>query len=182
MKRSQLSDPRPLRQHLAPACTAAGPTCSLLPAADAPADSSDIKASVAALAFVLRRYPTPPKNFLCLILPHLPALRSRLDWGRLRLRSAAKFDVEDSTLSNELQQLGLPKEHADELCRPYQSKKESLRTRLAKESLRCVCLGWPWGPMPLPHASAFCSLPSALCSLPPSALWVPGVPPPSSLT
>ena len=37
-------------------------------------DSSDIKASVAALAFVLR--------------------------------SAAKFDVEDSTLSNELQQLG----------------------------------------------------------------------------
>ena len=31
---------------------------------------------------------------------------------------------------------GLPKEHADELCRPYLTRKEQLRTQFAKESLR----------------------------------------------
>eukprot|EP01052_Picozoa_sp_SAG31_P058996 SAG31_NODE_18335_length_640_cov_0.765250_1_plen_116_part_00 len=50
--------------------------------------------------------------------------------------SAAKFDVEDRTLSNELQQLGLPKEHSDELCRSYRARKDQLRSQFAKESLR----------------------------------------------
>ena len=66
--------------------------------------SSDLKASVAALNFILT--------------------------------SAARYDVEDSTLTNELQQLGLPKEHADSLCRPYQEQKEQLRERFARTSLR----------------------------------------------
>ena len=50
--------------------------------------------------------------------------------------SAARHDVEDSTLTNELQQLGLPKEHSDSLCRPYQEQKEGLRAQFAKTSLR----------------------------------------------
>lgn len=68
------------------------------------ASASDIKASVAALSFILS--------------------------------SAARHDVEESTLTNELQQLGLPKEHSDSLCRPYQEQKERLREQAASTSLR----------------------------------------------
>jgi hypothetical protein len=37
-----------------------------------------------------------------------------------------------SAAKHELQQLGLPKEHADSLCRPYQEGKERLRDRLGQ--------------------------------------------------
>ena len=52
------------------------------------------------------------------------------------LCSAARHDVDQSTLTNELLQLGLPKEHSDSLRGPYQDKKEALRTQFAKTSLR----------------------------------------------
>lgn len=38
------------------------------------------------------------------------------------ISGAARHDVDDPTLLDELQQLGLPKEHADAICRPYRQK------------------------------------------------------------
>lgn len=54
---------------------------------DAKYDLSDVKASIAALSFILS--------------------------------SAAKYRVDGDSLSNELQQLGLPKEHSVALCKTY---------------------------------------------------------------
>jgi len=62
---------------------------------DAHFDTSDIKAIIAALHFILT--------------------------------NAAKYDVDDTTLSNELGQLGLPKEHCDSFARPYRDNKDKLR-------------------------------------------------------
>lgn len=50
--------------------------------------------------------------------------------------NAAKFDVEDSTLTRELQQLGLPKEHTDAVVRPYWERRGALQTKLLQESLQ----------------------------------------------
>eukprot|EP01117_Protostelium_nocturnum_P008928 TRINITY_DN3203_c0_g1_i1.p1 TRINITY_DN3203_c0_g1~~TRINITY_DN3203_c0_g1_i1.p1 ORF type:complete len:201 (+),score=70.60 TRINITY_DN3203_c0_g1_i1:76-678(+) len=52
------------------------------------------------------------------------------------LSSAAKYNVEDSILSNELQQLGLPKEHCDSLCKPYMDKKTKLRETFSQQTLQ----------------------------------------------
>ncbi|XP_033105873.1 COMM domain-containing protein 4-like [Anneissia japonica] len=50
--------------------------------------------------------------------------------------SATKYDVDGDSLSNELQQLGLPKEHASSLCRSYQDKKSVLEKKFREQSLR----------------------------------------------
>jgi len=47
--------------------------------------------------------------------------------------SAARYDVEDTTLSNELQQLGLPKEHCDTISRTYRENSEKLRQKFAEQ-------------------------------------------------
>ncbi|KAG1678120.1 COMM domain-containing protein 4 [Nymphon striatum] len=52
------------------------------------------------------------------------------------LSSAAKYNIEDETLSNELQQLGLPKEHSTSLCKAYADKFVLLQNHLKEESLR----------------------------------------------
>uniref|UniRef100_A0A8B9YNY6 COMM domain containing 4 n=1 Tax=Bos mutus grunniens TaxID=30521 RepID=A0A8B9YNY6_BOSMU len=52
------------------------------------------------------------------------------------LSSAAKHSVDGESLSSELQQLGLPKEHAASLCRCYEEKQSSLQARLRACSLR----------------------------------------------
>ncbi|NXU08591.1 COMD4 protein, partial [Pardalotus punctatus] len=57
------------------------------------------------------------------------------------LSSAAKHNVDSESLSNELQQLGLPKEHASGLCRSYEEKQSSLQDRLRACSLRLSQLG-----------------------------------------
>jgi len=72
--------------------------------ADAKYDTGDVKASIAALNFILS--------------------------------SAAKYNVDGESLSNELQQLGLPKEHSAALCRSYQDKLEALQQRFKEQSLR----------------------------------------------
>lgn len=54
--------------------------------------------------------------------------------------NAAKFDVEDSTLTRELQQLGLPKEHTDAVVRPYWERRGALQTKLLQESLQLSSL------------------------------------------
>ncbi|XP_014817496.1 PREDICTED: COMM domain-containing protein 4 [Calidris pugnax] len=57
------------------------------------------------------------------------------------LSSAAKHNVDGESLSSELQQLGLPKEHAGGLCRSYEEKQSSLQDRLRACSLRLSRLG-----------------------------------------
>uniref|UniRef100_A0A8C5QUQ0 COMM domain containing 4 n=1 Tax=Leptobrachium leishanense TaxID=445787 RepID=A0A8C5QUQ0_9ANUR len=52
------------------------------------------------------------------------------------LSSAAKHNVSSDNLSSELQQLGLPKEHAASLCRSYEEKQNALQETLRESSLR----------------------------------------------
>jgi len=52
------------------------------------------------------------------------------------LINAAKYNCDDVVLENELQQLGLPREHTVSLCRPYKEQKESLRESLAARTLK----------------------------------------------
>ncbi|PNI37853.1 COMMD4 isoform 18, partial [Pan troglodytes] len=52
------------------------------------------------------------------------------------LSSAAKHSVDGESLSSELQQLGLPKEHAASLCRCYEEKQSPLQKHLRVCSLR----------------------------------------------
>ncbi|XP_006142639.1 COMM domain-containing protein 4 isoform X2 [Tupaia chinensis] len=61
------------------------------------------------------------------------------------LSSAAKHSVDGESLSSELQQLGLPKEHAASLCRCYEEKQGPLQEHLRACSLRVNQLssvGW----------------------------------------
>lgn len=52
------------------------------------------------------------------------------------LSSAAKHNVDGESLSSELQQLGLPKEHATGLCKSYEDKQTALQEKLKDCSLR----------------------------------------------
>uniref|UniRef100_A0A3B1ITH5 COMM domain containing 4 n=1 Tax=Astyanax mexicanus TaxID=7994 RepID=A0A3B1ITH5_ASTMX len=52
------------------------------------------------------------------------------------LSSAAKHDVDGESLSSELQQLGLPKEHTTGLCKSYEDKHAALQQKLKESSLR----------------------------------------------
>ncbi len=59
--------------------------------------------------------------------------------------NAAKFDVDDTSLVQELQQLGLPKENADHIGKVYREHKEALREVFARESLKVsVLMGVEW--------------------------------------
>ncbi|CAG5114892.1 unnamed protein product [Candidula unifasciata] len=71
---------------------------------DAKFETGDIKASIAALTFILS--------------------------------SAAKYDVDAETLSNELQQLGLPREHSTSVCRSYSDGLGHLQEHFRRTSLR----------------------------------------------
>ncbi|KAL7858235.1 hypothetical protein AOLI_G00183370 [Acnodon oligacanthus] len=52
------------------------------------------------------------------------------------LSNAAKHDVDGESLSSELQQLGLPKEHTTGLCKSYEDKHAALQQKLKESSLR----------------------------------------------
>lgn len=71
---------------------------------DAKYDLSDVKASIAAVSFVLS--------------------------------SAAKYSVDGDSLSNELQQLGLPKEHSVALCKTYGDNLVKLQDSFLQKSLK----------------------------------------------
>lgn len=61
------------------------------------------------------------------------------------ITSATKFGLNENTLSKELQQLGLPKEHSNALCWPYRDNKDELQAKLLQESLKIDALnvgGW----------------------------------------
>ncbi|XP_064596063.1 COMM domain-containing protein 4-like [Liolophura sinensis] len=72
--------------------------------ADAKFEVGDVKASIAALNFILS--------------------------------SAAKYNVDGESLANELQQLGLPKEHSMALCRSYADNLTNLQEEFRRKSLR----------------------------------------------
>lgn len=72
--------------------------------ADAKFESGDIKASIAALSFILS--------------------------------NSAKYNVDGEALANELQQLGLPKEHSTAICKSYSDNHEKLQEEFRRQSLR----------------------------------------------
>jgi len=41
-----------------------------------------------------------------------------------------RFDCDEGALENELQQLGLPKEHSSSLCRAFKDKREALKAAM----------------------------------------------------
>uniref|UniRef100_A0A8C0WT07 COMM domain-containing protein 4 n=1 Tax=Castor canadensis TaxID=51338 RepID=A0A8C0WT07_CASCN len=58
------------------------------------------------------------------------------------LSSAAKHSVDGESLSSELQQLGLPKEHAASLCRCYEEKQSLCRSTCGPAA--CAVSGVTW--------------------------------------
>lgn len=56
------------------------------------------------------------------------------------LSNSAKYDVDDTTLQLEIQQLGLPKDNADALVRAFRESKEVLRNRFAEQTFRVNAL------------------------------------------
>ena len=53
------------------------------------------------------------------------------------LSNAVKYDVNSEDLDRELQQMGLPKDHSEPLCRLYHQSREVLREAFLADSLRC---------------------------------------------
>jgi hypothetical protein len=49
------------------------------------------------------------------------------------IKNSAKFDVEESTLNQELQQLGLPQENADSITKVYRNHKERLKGKFKSD-------------------------------------------------
>lgn len=52
------------------------------------------------------------------------------------LESSARHGVNESALSNELQQIGLPREHSQAICKVYCEHSSAITERLAQSSLR----------------------------------------------
>jgi len=52
------------------------------------------------------------------------------------LVNSAKNDLEDGTLEKELQQLGMPKEHSDSICRAYAKDKDRLQNVFVQTTLK----------------------------------------------
>ena len=50
--------------------------------------------------------------------------------------NAAKYDVDDRSLTQEIQQLGLPKENTDAIVKQYREHKDNLRAKFAEQSYR----------------------------------------------
>jgi len=50
--------------------------------------------------------------------------------------NAAKYDLDESSLVQEIQQLGLPRENSEAIARQYREHKDLLRTRFAEQSYR----------------------------------------------
>ncbi len=52
------------------------------------------------------------------------------------LSNSVKYTVEESSLANELQQLGLPKEHCDVVSKTYRDAQEKLKAKYSEQTLR----------------------------------------------
>ena len=61
------------------------------------------------------------------------------------IANATRFDVDETTLGRELEQLGLPKEHAEAMCKSYGKDRDGLRRAALGATLRVNGLrdlGW----------------------------------------
>jgi len=52
------------------------------------------------------------------------------------IANATRHDVDEKTLGRELEQLGLPKEHAEAVCKPYGKEREALREAAMRSTVR----------------------------------------------
>ncbi len=52
------------------------------------------------------------------------------------LTNAAKHDLDEKSLIQEIQQLGLPKENSDAIAKQYREHKDTLRSKFAEDSYR----------------------------------------------
>ena len=59
------------------------------------------------------------------------------------LKSGCKYDVDDETLSLELNQLGLPREHCEALAKVYSGKKAEMQEHLRAQTLALARLDGP---------------------------------------
>ncbi|KAJ8599379.1 hypothetical protein CTAYLR_007017 [Chrysophaeum taylorii] len=50
------------------------------------------------------------------------------------LASAAKYDIDEETLAKEIEQLGLPRENAQAILRPYRESKAALRVKFSRDT------------------------------------------------
>mmetsp|Transcript_9752 Transcript_9752/g.24756 ORF Transcript_9752/g.24756 Transcript_9752/m.24756 type:complete len:198 (-) Transcript_9752:55-648(-) len=50
------------------------------------------------------------------------------------LASAAKYDIDEDTLAKEIEQLGLPRENAQAILRPYRESKTALRAKFTADT------------------------------------------------
>lgn len=73
----------------------------------------------------------PPRHFL-----EIGDMKACVAALSFILSSSARYGVEEDALNNELQQLGLPKEHATALCKIYSENVSALVEKAAAESLR----------------------------------------------
>mmetsp|Transcript_17783 Transcript_17783/g.18528 ORF Transcript_17783/g.18528 Transcript_17783/m.18528 type:complete len:213 (+) Transcript_17783:14-652(+) len=56
------------------------------------------------------------------------------------ISNSAKHDLDELSLVQEIQQLGLPKEHSEAIARQYREHKDTLRLRFSEESYRVTSL------------------------------------------
>ena len=100
---------------------------------------SDVKASVAALRFIVcNAVKFEVEEQVPLPVETLPSSRHRRRHRVLLTRTAAAALLQ--VLHSELMQLGLPKEHADELLNHYGKQSLALRQQFAESSFRLTQL------------------------------------------
>jgi hypothetical protein len=54
--------------------------------------------------------------------------------------NAAKYDIEDKVLVQEIQQLGLPKENSEMISKQYRESRDALRAKFSEDSYRIARL------------------------------------------
>uniref|UniRef100_A0A8C4NG51 COMM domain containing 4 n=1 Tax=Eptatretus burgeri TaxID=7764 RepID=A0A8C4NG51_EPTBU len=84
-------------------------------------------------------------NFMITSLTEAGDIKATIAVLEFIISSAAKYSVDGQSLSSELQQLGLPKEHAVTLCKCYEDKQGELQEKLKAQSMRLSRLaGMAW--------------------------------------
>ena len=76
-------------------------------------------------------------NFVLMWVPEPGEVKASVAALVFILSTSARHTVDSDTLSSELQQLGLPREHATALCRVYSDNLTSIPNQLRNQSLRC---------------------------------------------
>lgn len=83
------------------------------------------------------------------------------------IMNAARFDLDESSLLQEIQQLGLPKENSEAVARQFREHKDLLRTQLAEDSYRIAkLLSTEWRIDEVVASSSSSPAPSALETAP----------------